>query len=87
MPTQQSDAVGIALRQEKLKGYITALREYNLPRSGFVLLHQTNTFIIFKWRSLQKKINKKCYRRKRKKKATHLMIFDKTKSDPPDILK
>jgi len=38
VPTQQSDAMGTALKQEKLKGYITALGEYNLPRSGFVLL-------------------------------------------------
>jgi hypothetical protein len=37
VPTQQSDAMGTALKQEKLKGYITALGEYVLPRSGFVL--------------------------------------------------
>ena len=40
MPTQQSDAVGTALRQENLKGYITALGEYDLPRSGLVLLDE-----------------------------------------------
>jgi len=40
VPTQQSDAVGTALRQENLKGYITALGEYGLPRSGLVLLDE-----------------------------------------------
>ena len=44
MPTQQSDAVGTALRQEKLKGYITTLGEYGLPRSGLVLLPVSRTF-------------------------------------------
>ena len=42
MPTQQSDAVGTALRQENLKGYITALGEYDLPRSGLVLHSKIN---------------------------------------------
>jgi len=42
VPTQQSDAMGTALKQEKLKGYITALRVYNLPRSGLVLPSITN---------------------------------------------
>jgi len=39
VPTQQSDAVGTALRQEKLKGYITALGEYGLPRSGLDIMY------------------------------------------------
>jgi len=44
VPTQQSDAVGTALRQENLKGYITALGEYDLPRSGLVLLHRVRNW-------------------------------------------
>ena len=47
MPTQQSDAMGTALKQEKLKGYITALGEDDLPRSGLVLLYKIDSLIIY----------------------------------------
>jgi hypothetical protein len=39
--------MGTALKQEKLKGYITALGEYVLPRSGFVLLPEIRITPLF----------------------------------------